>query len=225
MTVSDVDDDGIDDLFECVCVPEPRPEACCLEDGTCLDLLPDDCIARRGIPQGLNTLCTQPEACCIDDGVCVEVDPLCCDELGGTRQGPNTACVDMTVACCLAEGECVEVDPLCCDDLGGIPSPWGSEHCLGDWNENGWDDACEDVPPDCEPNLDGTACFNIQCPDPMQICLPKVIRHDLPETEFPPAGEDVLSPTTGVVVIQSPYRRGSSFRDHGRRAELDRGTP
>ena len=96
------------EYYECVCVPLPEPEACCVHDGTCLDLLPDDCAAIRGVSQGPGTVCTQPEACCLGDGACMELDPLCCDDLGGAPQGPNTACVDMTIACCLPDGACVE---------------------------------------------------------------------------------------------------------------------
>ena len=99
---------------------EDFPQACCLEDGTCVFEDPFYCIEElHGVPQGMGTLCTQLQACCLEDGICVDVDPLCCDELGGTPQGAGTACVDMTIACCLPDDTCVDVDPLCCDDIGG----------------------------------------------------------------------------------------------------------
>ncbi|MFC1889743.1 hypothetical protein ACFL4G_08315 [Thermodesulfobacteriota bacterium] len=121
-----------------------EPEACCFDDGTCFDLLPEECRANAGIPQGPGTMCTAPEGCCFDDGMCMDLDPLCCDEFGGTPQGTGTACSANTSPCCIQGGAiCMDVDPLCCDDLGGSPSPTGAAACLGDGDGNGIDDACE----------------------------------------------------------------------------------
>ncbi len=106
--------------------PTAQPEACCLPDGTCVDLLPDDCVNQGGTPQGLGTVCSGlTEACCLADGTCVDVDPLCCDDLGGTPQGPGSACTALE-ACCFADDSCQMLDPLCCDDLGGTAQGTGS---------------------------------------------------------------------------------------------------
>ena len=105
-------------------------EACCLPDGTCTELTPDECLARKGTPQGPGTQCTTPEACCLDDGSCIMVDPLCCDEQGGKPMGAGTACSAAQQACCLPNGECIMADPLCCIDKGGIPQGSGTT-CTG----------------------------------------------------------------------------------------------
>jgi hypothetical protein len=34
-----------------------QPEACCFPDGSCQDLLVDDCVAEGGVPQGPGTIC------------------------------------------------------------------------------------------------------------------------------------------------------------------------
>ncbi|MCK4658999.1 MAG: hypothetical protein KAV82_05705 [Phycisphaerae bacterium] len=148
--LGDLNTNGIDDACE---EPQER-EACCLPDGQCVDETPDNCIALGGTPQGAGTACTMLEGCCLQDGTCLDLDPLCCDDMGGTAQGAGTGCVDMTIACCLQDGSgaCMDVDPLCCDDVGGIPGY--ADHCLGDNNGNGIDDACEILEACCLP--DGT---------------------------------------------------------------------
>src|SRR3990172_8583887 len=50
-------------------------------------------------------------------------------------------------------------------------------------------------------SLQSTDC---QSTDPTVECLPKVIRHHTAKAFFPPAGTDVLTPTTGHVDILSP---------------------
>ena len=143
------------------------PEACCLQDGTCIDADPLCCVNELGgTPQGPGTSCSPVEACCMADGSCVNLDPLCCADMGGTPQGPGTACTQ-TVACCMPDGSCIAVDPLCCDDMGGSPSPTGAQACLGDGNGNGVDDACEVLIGACCledgscTELSGTDCFAI----------------------------------------------------------------
>jgi len=133
-------------------------EACCFVDGTsatCMDADPTCCQDTGGVPQGSDTECTVGEACCLDDGTCVMADPLCCDEMGGVAAGPGIVCEWETKACCFDDGFCMEVDPACCEALGGWSSPMGEEHCLGDLNGNGTDDACEEPEACC---LEGGAC-------------------------------------------------------------------
>jgi len=136
-------------------------EACCLSDGVCIMLDPLCCDEQGGVPQGPGTACTAVEACCLNDGTCEMLDPLCCDDQGGTPQGPGTICTEPEV-CCMQDGSCVLLDPLCCDDQGGTPSPIGATACLGDSNENGVDDACEEEVCDCIPgDADGSGIYNI----------------------------------------------------------------
>jgi len=168
-------------------------EACCMTNGTCVMADPLCCINMGGTPQGIGTSCSAAtEACCMNDGTCIDVDPLCCDDLGGTPQGPGTTCSAATIACCLTDGSCIDVDPLCCDDLGGYVSPF-SAVCLGDNNQNGTDDACEEeilgaccyIDPtngdikcvvttqnDCETNLGGVYMGDYTvCTDEEACCL------------------------------------------------------
>ncbi|MEW5923038.1 MAG: dockerin type I repeat-containing protein [Candidatus Zixiibacteriota bacterium] len=136
-------------------------EACCMQDGTCQMLDPICCDDQGGVPQGPGTACTALEACCMPDGDCIMLDPVCCDDQGGVRQGPGTACTAV-VACCFQDGSCQMLDPLCCDDQGGQPSPIGAPACLGDNNQNGTDDACEEETCDCLPgDANGNLAYNI----------------------------------------------------------------
>lgn len=77
------------------CCPEPpkEPQACCLDDGSCLDVPPSECVALGGTPQGKGTECI--------DGPC---DPAPCptDEVCLTY--PTTLSVQITgfIISCLA---------------------------------------------------------------------------------------------------------------------------
>lgn len=94
------------------------PQACCLDDGTCIDLPPSQCLTVQGVPQGLGTVCNQGIECPV-------------------LQEPE--------ACCLPDGTCQIVLPdYCRDVLLGEPKGSGSI-CLGDLNENGIDDVCEEL--------------------------------------------------------------------------------
>ncbi len=113
-------------MVRCNC--GPAPEACCLPDGTCVNgLLPTDCSAQGGTPQGPGSNCLGLEACCLNvagANTCVEVDQLCCDDLGGTPQGPGSTCGDTGACCYDADGDgiaevCQITAEACCDDLGG----------------------------------------------------------------------------------------------------------
>jgi len=63
---------------------------------------------------------------------------------------------------------------------------------------------CEYEPILCEPTPDGLGCTEANCNDPNLTCLPKVVRHNIPPLLFPPAGEDVLGPTSGLIELQDP---------------------
>jgi len=118
--LGDGNQNGVDDACE-----ELVDEACCLEDGSCIDTDPATCLSMGGTPQGLGTFCTATQACCLANGDCVEVDPLCCDELGGTPQGSGTHCTEPE-ACCMDDGRCLMLDPLCCVDQNGVPQGEGT---------------------------------------------------------------------------------------------------
>lgn len=137
------------------------PEACCMPDGSCQMMDPICCDDMGGVPLGPGTQCTAIEACCMPDGNCLMVDPLCCINMLGTPQGVGTVCT-APVACCFQDGSCQMLDPLCCDDQGGVPSPIGATTCLGDNNQNGTDDACEEEICDCMPgDANGNLAHNI----------------------------------------------------------------
>ncbi|MCK5126547.1 MAG: hypothetical protein KAR42_09845 [candidate division Zixibacteria bacterium] len=130
-------------------------EACCFPDGSCTDMLPVDCHAAGGTPQGPGTICTAPEACCLQDGSCVMADPICCDDLGGTSQGAGTSCTAVE-ACCMPDGTCSDLDPLCCADAGGTPQGVGTNCsaitiacCLPDGS-------CQTLDPLCCDDIGGT---------------------------------------------------------------------
>ena len=56
----------------------------------------------------------------------------------------------------------------------------------------------------CGPKPDGSACKDVVCPDQTQQCLPKKVRHYLPQIVFPLHGTDILSPTSGSFEIMDP---------------------
>ncbi|MGB2985790.1 MAG: hypothetical protein WBE26_07895, partial [Phycisphaerae bacterium] len=148
------------------------PEACCLDDGTCVNTDPLKCRMEGGVPQGPDTKCTQEEACCLDDdGSCKELDPLCCRELGGKPQGVGTSCT-RPEACCLDNGTCMDVDPLCCDDLGGEPQGQGTK-CTAEEACCTPDATCEMLDPLCcrmiggKSQGEGTRCSQ----QPVACCL------------------------------------------------------
>ena len=105
------------------------------------------------------------EACCLPDGSCIMAPSATCLGQGGVPQGPGSQCTQVT-ACCLPDGSCIMVDPLCCNDMGGTPSPIGAQACLGDQNQNGVDDACEQPQIEACCLQDGT-CIMV----PTAICL------------------------------------------------------
>jgi hypothetical protein len=112
----------------------PQPEgACCLVDGTCVEVTEADCLAQGGTYQGDSTLCanvTCPPvagACCLSDGSCVQVSEADCLTQGGTYQGDFELCVDVECpqplgACCLDKVTCVQATEEECAEQGGVYS-------------------------------------------------------------------------------------------------------
>ena len=72
-----------------------QDRACCLGDGTCLDLNQAGCDLGAGEFLGEGSTCATTEclgACCLDEKTCAEESSDGCDGAGGTFQGPNTTC-------------------------------------------------------------------------------------------------------------------------------------
>jgi hypothetical protein len=117
--------------------PGPAPEACCFFDGACVDLVPDDCIAQGGTPQGEGSSCAStfcpvpPQACCFADGSCQDMLEADCINAFGTPQGAGTSCATVacpqpTEACCYIDGFCADLVPSECTSTGGIPQGPGT---------------------------------------------------------------------------------------------------
>jgi hypothetical protein len=92
---------GFDTDGSVPCPPDqpPQTEACCFEDGSCQDLLPDECTAAGGTPQGPGSACagTQcppppPVGACCRDIVCTIATQADCEGQGGVYQGDGTDC-------------------------------------------------------------------------------------------------------------------------------------
>ena len=78
-------------------------------------------------------------------------------------------------ACCFPDGTCQNLTAAECAVLGGISQGPGTL-CLGDANNNGLDDACEQ--PQCGPDPSGLRCQNVTCPTPGEQCLPTCVLVD-----------------------------------------------
>jgi hypothetical protein len=130
--------------------PECEAEACCLPEGVCKDLLPADCLAAGGIPQGQGTSCGGPAtgveicetlptgACCQPEGACsIESESACGEIEGGVYLGDGTVCADCedvpTGACCRGETCTIETEAGCtmATDPGGVYLGDGTT-CAGD---------------------------------------------------------------------------------------------
>ena len=124
--------------YECRCTGQPQPtEACCMPDGTCIDVDTQTCLQRGGTPQGPGTncntvLCPQPlQACCLPDGTCIDTTANDCRAKGGTPQGPGTNCNTVLCpqpleACCLPDGTCTDTTANDCRAKGGTPQGPGT---------------------------------------------------------------------------------------------------
>lgn len=86
------------------CPPPPVSEACCFDTG-CQDLLPADCTAQGGVPQGPGSSCADDPcappptgACCFGPN-CEDLTAEDCARNGGDYQGDGTACSDVPDPC------------------------------------------------------------------------------------------------------------------------------
>lgn len=112
--------DGSIDLC-CDCELADPTGACCLPDGSCVDVDRVTCANAGGIYGGDGSACGGViEACCLPDGSCDFRDTKCCELAQGIPQ-PGGLCKGQQ-ACCSAGGDCVKADGLCCANVvGGTP--------------------------------------------------------------------------------------------------------
>ena len=126
--------------------------ACCLADGSCVEVTQADCTTRGGVYNGDGSACADvvcgelPQACCFaDSGGCLSLMPSVCAAAGGVPGGIGTDCANFVCfpsgACCLADGSCVDaVSDTECAALGGVFQG------------------------------DATTCAAVTCPDPVGAC-------------------------------------------------------
>lgn len=80
-----------------VIAAEPQPGACCFDDGSCADLLPDEC-ATQGGRFNFNRECGSIEcpragACCVSDSECQQLLPRECSRIQGAEfMGEGVPC-------------------------------------------------------------------------------------------------------------------------------------
>lgn len=104
--------DSIDLSFQITTTEPPLPEteACCLEDGTCVDITVSECLQKNGTPQGIGTACSDPGiqcpqppppvvACCLPDGTCIDTTVGKCKKYNGSPQASGSSCSDPGISC------------------------------------------------------------------------------------------------------------------------------
>ncbi|GMU35962.1 MAG: S8 family serine peptidase [Phycisphaerae bacterium] len=118
---------GMVDAFEAVSrvLNANDPYACCFGDGSCSDVLPQDCRAaggksRFGYECG-QISCPQPGACCFDDGTCDDILEANCTAPGSDWSEGDCGSVDCPQpgACCFDDGTCQMLGPVACENAGG----------------------------------------------------------------------------------------------------------
>lgn len=122
--------------------------ACCLGNFDCIGpFTATECVfAFNGIYLGDGTTCGGPScgACCLPDESCLEVQSAdTCAAAGGGHE-PDLNCSGAACevgACCLGDATCQELRESDCATIGGV---WkGPDSICGDFDQNGFDDACE----------------------------------------------------------------------------------
>jgi hypothetical protein len=104
--------------------------ACCLPDGSCDELTPEQCEAENGIFQGFDVPCEDVDcdllgACCFFDGTCAVRSEDDCTLLGGVSWHPGETCesivCDLLGACCFSDCEpCEELTREACEERDGV---------------------------------------------------------------------------------------------------------
>jgi hypothetical protein len=82
----------------------PEPEACCLEDGTCIEVIPQECICQGGRPLGAGALCDTN-----GDGVDDACDQTCRPTADETRC-ERVECPDVAATPEECQPQCIVVD-------------------------------------------------------------------------------------------------------------------
>jgi len=187
--LGDNNGDGSDDACVAVCEPTPTGEGCvttiCPNTGDSCQ--PTVVRVTNGIPSVLVCECIPPTDCHItinpndntfacNSGDCPP--GTVCETSVLADQGNGVIdyeCVCAPIGACCVDGvtvTCSEVSANGCDGLGGLFLGAGSV-CLGDNNNDGFDDAC--LTP-CEPTQTGEGCVPTMCPNTGDSCQPTVVR-------------------------------------------------
>lgn len=166
-------------------------EACCFQDGACIDLSYEECVAQGGFPRGQGTCCETTqclEACCLPDGTCEDlVREICIFYAGGTPMGAGSTCGSVSCpqfpreACCLGGTYCEDLPGWECAQRNGnahpgkacaeitcLEEPWAcclpSGECRDFLDEAG----CRAI--GGEPIGPGVICALKPCPEPTEAC-------------------------------------------------------
>ncbi|MCB9465604.1 MAG: hypothetical protein H6682_18085 [Candidatus Eisenbacteria bacterium] len=114
------------------CPYDGSPGACCLADGSCEVLFPEDCNASGGSYQGDGTVCDPNPcsggvgsgACCLQDGSCLVLIWDDCVAFGGDYQGDDTICdpnpCPQPVGACCHEFTCTILTEIDCEASDGF---------------------------------------------------------------------------------------------------------
>lgn len=166
----------------CVTVDAARaqPQACCLFNGHCVDLLPQTCISMGGEPQGTGLTCQSIaytcRACCfLSTAQCRHLQPANCVALGGNLLPGGGYCDEILclIRCCLQSGECIETTPEGCLQAGGSSPGWPSGGCEPEEACCFSDGVCADISPSC---ADGVGCTpnggGLPCAETRGCCSP-----------------------------------------------------
>jgi hypothetical protein len=107
---------------------DDAPHACCLGDGTCVEVPLPLCVAIGGIAQPEESCdgmdCPLFGACCMPDLACAPLAEIDCAAEGGIYQGDGAHCAEVECpligACCLPDGSCALADVAGCMAEGGV---------------------------------------------------------------------------------------------------------
>lgn len=146
-------------------VPCCEPQACCLPNGACVEVLPSECTAQGGEPQGVGSHCTAGQACCLPGGSCQNLDPLCCVSLNGTPGGPGSACE--------GDADLDGIDGVCGDNCPEDPNKINPGPCpCGVPNVDSDGDGvldCDDACPGQDDNLDSDGDGTPDCQEDLPV--------------------------------------------------------
>jgi hypothetical protein len=158
---------------DCASITCPETGACCYDDGSCADgMTQSDCLQSGGDYGGNGSTCAGTDndgngvddfcdgvvtlgACCYGDPtspLCINTTQSVCEAPGGLAGTwyAGQDCATFTCptqqtegACCFADGSCAVMTESDCQGQSGSYVGNGTV-CLGDGNQNGVDDACEE---------------------------------------------------------------------------------